>query len=563
MSTTNFVNGTQIQADWMNDVDSTVYSQLNVLRYIPKAIQTNILNYTSTDDVTTYLQTAITAASGKSLYLPAGKYNYSSTLMIPKTNYMAITGEQRSSNSVGTLLNYTGTGTGMQIGVDDGNPNSSGKTPNVTLYNIAITTANGTTGLLVQGAGICHIEKCTFGLFKGKVIDLHACVLIVLRDNEIYGSGVVTDGSNIGIALDDEYFGNYIVDIQRNHFSLLNWGIKTGQGRRHRFEYNTFEGITGWVPGGGSNDTLGGLIQFAHTGTIGSLCINNNYCETTRGYFYYNNSMTGKILSFVSRANEYYGSQNASFQNPAVGNLPRDLIYNSHIEENFLLDVIWDVQAGLGLAANTWINSYAVYDPNTTIDPGMVTGKEYEDTLAYRFKQTELLRSAGDFATVNSGTPGSMTITGGALPGWAMEAGKTVDLVASNVQGTFCIHKTGGVGVTDLAHVTATIPLTTTTTYWLLAFTHKDWVKLKINGNLVYNSGSALTNWTSATATVSLASGITGVTIELTANDSTDLSIAELRLWQIGSADFANPGPGNLNGALINAALRNLKRGIY
>jgi len=74
MATTNFVNGTVVQPEWLNEIDALTYEApvFNILRLIPVAEWSAILAGTSTYDATAEFTTAQTLA--KDIYVPAGKY---------------------------------------------------------------------------------------------------------------------------------------------------------------------------------------------------------------------------------------------------------------------------------------------------------------------------------------------------------------------------------------------------------------------------------------------------------------------------------------------------------
>lgn len=96
MTSTVFVNQqTVIPTPWLNDVNTATYDTVpdiidplgmyqtdgvNVLRYIPEAEWPAILNYTSTTDLSSYLQTALTAQPN--LLFPNGRFNVGSTLVL-------------------------------------------------------------------------------------------------------------------------------------------------------------------------------------------------------------------------------------------------------------------------------------------------------------------------------------------------------------------------------------------------------------------------------------------------------------------------------------------------
>lgn len=117
MATTNFVNGTVIQPEWMNDVDPHVYDQLDdahtsdhisytpigtgaipttvqaklresvsVLDFMTTAQITDIQAGTASVNIDLAVQAAHDAAQGKKLYFPKGKYKLTVTITNTYTN---------------------------------------------------------------------------------------------------------------------------------------------------------------------------------------------------------------------------------------------------------------------------------------------------------------------------------------------------------------------------------------------------------------------------------------------------------------------------------------------
>lgn len=107
-------------------VQSKLRQTIDIFDFIPLNLQADILARTSTSDVTTYIQAAITYASsinGANISFPAGKFNISATInWASYVNMYGVCGETPSSGitaNSGTLFNWTAGNTGTMINVTD------------------------------------------------------------------------------------------------------------------------------------------------------------------------------------------------------------------------------------------------------------------------------------------------------------------------------------------------------------------------------------------------------------------------------------------------------------
>ena len=103
-----------------DDIDFPLQS--NILHYIPESLHTAILNYTSTDDVSSYIQTAITESitNGTVLEFPRGKYYVASTIQVNTRGAVLVGAFGERTAQYGVVISYVGTGPCIQIGTDDG-----------------------------------------------------------------------------------------------------------------------------------------------------------------------------------------------------------------------------------------------------------------------------------------------------------------------------------------------------------------------------------------------------------------------------------------------------------
>ena len=110
----------------VTNVQAKLRQTISIFDFIPVALQTAITTRTSTTDVITYIQAAITYASsigGADISFPAGKFNISATInWASYVNMYGIYGETPYSGitaNVGTVFNWTAGNTGTMINVTD------------------------------------------------------------------------------------------------------------------------------------------------------------------------------------------------------------------------------------------------------------------------------------------------------------------------------------------------------------------------------------------------------------------------------------------------------------
>lgn len=551
--------------------------RISVLDFIPPAMKPAILNYTSTDDHTPYILAAFAACGGRELIVPSGKYNHHE-LTYAKTQRFHLRGDMSGyDNTVGAVWNFTPTGTsiGLQIGVDDGSPDATGPIRDVVVEGITFSTATGATAIRVQNTGLCRIERNSFNLFSGKVIDCRGNVLLKIRDNDIRGSQPAS--GNYGIWLDFEYFGNFVTEIAGNHIYQLNWAIRFSQGRSVKVIGNTFENIKGWTV---ANPGFGGMFLFATSGYISEAIFENNYCESQRGWCFYSDPLSpfsGAILNLILRGNEFWGSGDATNQNPGFGNLPRNKVMSQEIDSNYIVEASMNTNAFLALPANSYFPSTTIFDTTTTAVIDQVVGKEYEDALVYALNGKDLMKANGDLAMITGGTPGSLSVNGSSVPsingaatsppsGWTASGiitGSVWNAILDAITGGWVCFCPGSGTTFNTAQITLTITSNPATTYYTVAFTAKGWAALKLNGSSIYDPGSNIANYNTQVITFSIPPSTTTFNLTLATNGANPSYWAEMRVFPIGIAEYTSPGPGALNGLLVKAVKRLMRRGAY
>lgn len=516
---------------------------------------------TGSTDSTAGIVKAIAEANGRQLFVPAGLYKHA-TLQIPKNVLCHLVGEFASYNSTeGAVFEYTGSGIGLQLGVDDGNPDITGPARGGQISGIHFTTTNGLSAVRVQNAALVDIHDCVFRGSRGKVIDLRANVITRVYNNDI--AGALPASGNYGIYCDDQYFGNFVVDIQDNHIFQVNHAGRFSEGRSLTVHNNVVENIR---PG-----ASGGVWVFETSGYISVASFCSNYYENHTGYVYEGAAFTGAILSLTVRDEDAWGSTDAGNVNPGVGNLPRTKVLGQNISGNLFVDASLNAQAALALPAV--YPSASVFSPSTTKVASQYANKEYEDAITEALRPVELLKEAGNFSFITGGAVGSLTIGGhprpsingsgaGAAPdGWtSVIAGAVWNSVVDQVDGGWVCYTPGSGGTFNLA--TKAVPLTpvAATRYFVLAVTVKGWAAVRVDGSLVYDSGTSFSAYSTQVIKFTVAPSASDFTLTLGTNAAASFW-AEARLFEVGAAEYTEPGA--YGGALLRAVRRLMRRGAY
>lgn len=534
--------------------------RISILDFIPIGEHAAIQNFTSVTNLTTYINAAFAASNGRELFAPAGLYNHGD-LQNPKAIKLTLQGEYSSySGTEGTVFNYIGTGIGLQIGVDDGNPDVTGPARGIRVRGIHFKTTTGATAIRLQNTALSEVEGCATRGFSGKIIDLRANVITRIQGCDLAGSQPAS--GNVAIWADDEYFGNYVLDILDNHIFQVNNAGRFSEGRSLTVHNNTIENIR---PG-----ASGGVWKFETSGYISAASFVDNYYENHRGYVYEGSGFTGAILDLVVKNEDAWGSADAGNVNPGVGNLPRTKVFAHDIRGNNFVDSSLNTQAALALPSVYPFTS--IYDTATTKVTPSFGNKEYEDDIVYALQTAELMKSSGDFAGITGGTPGTLVVGGntqnsnnGAAAsgpfGWTQViSGAVWNAVVDNILGSWVCYTPGSGSTFNLATYTQTISVVATTRYFVVGFTTKGWSALKLGAGSIYDSGSSITNYHTEVVKFSVAPSTASFTLTLGTN-ATASYWAEMRLYEIGSAEFNEPGA--LNGALTKAVKRLMRRGSY
>lgn len=513
-----------------------------------------------TTNDTAALQAAINASNGKKLVIPSGKYIHSG-LTVPKSAKFSMEGDFDSYDTTeGTILFYTGTGIGLQIGVDDGNPDVTGPLRGATVSNILFDSTTGSTAIRVQNTALAEIFNCKFRGHSGKVIDLRANVITKVYNNDI--AGTLPASGNVGVWCDDQYFGNFVVDIKDNHIFQLNHAGRFSEGRSLTVHNNIVENIR---PGANK-----GVWEFETSGYISVASFRDNYYENHFGYVYGGSSFTGAILSLTVQDEDAWGSADAGNVNPGVGNLPRTKVFGQNISGNLFVDSSLNTQAALGLAS-VYTNT-SIFSTSTTKVESQYPNKEYEDALVEALRPNDLMKAAGNFTFISGGTVGTQTIGGNQRPsingvtasapdGWtSVISGAVWNSVVDQTDGGWVCYTPGSGSTFNLAEKTFTLTPVASSRYFVLAVTIKGWAAVRLDGNIIYDSGSSFANY--STQVIKFAVPPSTSSFKLTLGTNATASYwAEARLYEVGVAEYNEPGA--YGGILTKAVKRLMRRGSY
>lgn len=282
-----------------------------------------------TDD-TLAIQGAInTAGHTKAVFFPPGTYKITSTLRISRTgaNGAHLLGPSRPGyfgGAHGSVLNYHGDGTAIQVGTEDGNPDAVGFTYDALVQHLAIVNkASGQVGIALANTNRSAVIGCEIvGFALAGIRPSGGNVMLSLTQNKIFGDR----GDGSGILFGDYQFGNNFSVVRDNLIIQYKYGITVSQGRHFILETNLLEVLSS------SAFRIGPTVAW-----ITHLIIQRNYIETVKEYgFVQDSSFRGEIHNMVVTDNAFYGSGDAAYS-PAWGNLQKARVFGVDEHGNYLL----------------------------------------------------------------------------------------------------------------------------------------------------------------------------------------------------------------------------------
>lgn len=478
---------------------------------------------------------AACAAAKKIAKFPAGTYKFNTPISVVKPNVVRIRGETSLyANGYGTTFTFpTVTDAAVIVGVADGNPDVTGATQDFLLSDVTLVSSNNAdTAVRITNTTQARLERVRTRGFDGKIFDCAGGnVMLTIRECEPFGTK--TPGC-VGIHLGDYQFGHFVVDIAANHIGSAGYGIRFGGGRAVHVHRNTIEQLSA------------GIFKMDGATDLSDLTIDgHNYIEACDGLAFDWTGYSGTLYKIAVRDNEFWPSASANY---GFGNVPRNRIGVADIGGNLIPDSAWNTKFALGLPY-VW-TSTAVFDATTTASADQVTGREYEDALAYALRPNDMLKLAGDMTELASNAPF----------GWTNLSAAPWQILSDPVFGRYCCYSPAAAEYDKCQKVIALTPVNRTR-YFALAVTYKGWGALRVDGNLIWDSGAATSDVKTIVTRWSIAANAASMTLKFGTNTANLLVLAEVRLYEIGVGDYFEPG--QLNNALDKAVKRCLKRGEY
>lgn len=204
MATTNFVTGTVIQADWLNDVDAVVYEKINTTTVnVGTSASAGTANSTAVGTGSTVVTNTGGTALGRSAYasgtdsLAIQTCDTSGTYGATNTNAISIgeTSRATSANGIAIGLSNLGAG-GIAIGTSNSSSSSNGGVA-IGLENVTTTGTSSSSVALGYRANSSNGNLAFAAGYFAAAGDAQY-EMTVLRANTTAGGGVVimvSDGS--------------------------------------------------------------------------------------------------------------------------------------------------------------------------------------------------------------------------------------------------------------------------------------------------------------------------------------------------------------------------------
>lgn len=413
----------------------------------------------------------------------------------------------------------------FDVGIDDGNPDSTGFTRSIVLENIqlgrAYNTANAasdTSDVAVNVVNTSHFKMkgCrTFGFKHGGVRPDGGNVLVDIDDLESYGltgKGAAT-GYGHAIAKPTKYWGNFVLRCKNVHGFQYKGLISFGKGRDIIVENPVGENMQD------------NLFEFSGTDQMYSVSISYGYGELIPGAFFRDNGFTGLVYSFRINGLEAHEAGSGGYT-PVLSTLNRARFL--HVSYNGIVcsDALLDSQIG-STTAGRLVESTLF--PSGTI----MRSEAYDDDLGKMHSSlvnADLLGLAGNFSSLDSG--------GTAPYGWTYVNGTWAVASAPVQSGLSLKCTTGG----NFEKATINIVKPTGRVCYAMAVTHNGPIAVKVNGTVAFSTIAA--GWKTDIYNIVVDTPATSmqITIGPVTNAGDPIEVADFKVWKIDSADATEVG---------------------
>ena len=427
-------------------------------------------------------------------------------------------------NAGGTI--WTDDARVFNIGVDDGNPDSTGFTRSITLENIqfgrtysteASAAAVDTSDVAVNVVNTTHfrMKGCrSFGFKQGGFRPQGGNVLIDVDDFEAYGLTGKNANTGYGYAIQrgSSYWGTFVMRLRNIHGFQYKGFMYVGPGRDIIIENPVAENM---------QDSM---FHLEGSTEVYSLNISNAYGELIRGAYFRADNFTGSIYKLNIKGFEAHEAGAGGYA-PVLSTLNRARVLRSNISGVICSDSVLDAQ--LGTTTSGRLTESVMFQGT------IAKTTAYDDDLFKMysaFQNTDKLGLAGTFNTLNT--------TGNAPYNWTYINGVWTTSTAAVRSGSSLKCSTGG--NYDKASISLSKP--NSRTRFALAVTFAGPITVKVNGSVTYQSTASGWNTSIINFIVDDTSTSFTITVGPVTNATDTIEIAEMRVWEIGSADATEVG---------------------
>ena len=442
-----------------------------------------------------------------------------------------------NENSGGTI--WTDSDRVFDVGIDDGNPDTTGFTSSVVLENLQlgrtptapITSDTSDVAVNVVNTAQFTMKGCrTFGFKQGGVRLEGGLVIVKHIDNESYGltGKDAATGYGSGIVMGQKYWGTFDLEIVRPHIFQYMHAITFGRGRKFKVAHPTFENLRS------------SCYNFFGAEEIYSLSIDNTYSELVREFTLRSDTFTGLIYSLSITNCEIHECPGFS---PRLSNMDRSRVLRFHESGNVFADASMDAQLGITTSGRLIESKW--FPKGTIMEDPVYMNDLHRMTTS--LKRKEMLKSGGTFSSISGGYPVEWV---------AVRASAAWSIFSAPTNNGHSLQSGGG----DWIHAQKTIAKDPVAKLYAIAFTHVGELTININGGIVHQ-GTAVGLKTVIVRFQSTTSASLVIQIGPISDINNKVTISEMRLWEVGDADYTEVG--TTSGLLGDAIKSVMSNGVF
>lgn len=442
-----------------------------------------------------------------------------------------------NENSGGTI--WTDDERLFEIGIDDGNPDTTGFTRSVYLYGLQIgRTPNPNPALddsdvavnVVNTAQFIMDSCRTFGFKEGGVRLEGGNVIVKHIDTESYGltGKDAATGYGSGIVMGQKYWGTFVLDVVRPHIFQYKHGVTFARSRGVKVTDPVLENLQR------------SSYRFFGAEEIYSLSLEGTYSELVKDYTLESDGFTGLIYKLNVTDSEIHECPPFS---PSLSNMNRSRVLRFSQSGNLFADASLDAQLG-----TTTIGR--LVDSRFFVSGTLMDDPSYFDeitSMRSSLQRKQKLLTDGTFSALNADYP----------YGWSSFGTSTAWTVESSPVNSGVSLKSGG---GDWIHAQKAIVKSAEISLYVIAITHKGEMTLKADGATIYQATRA--EWhTEVVRFQSAANATLLLQVGPISDINSKIDIAEVGLWEIGAADYTEVGA--TSGLLDDSIKSILREGYY